>query len=102
MNTHSHEADSRMEILSSAALRAGADADLAREILKCLNTEEALHLIEGSGLLKPTMEIVLEKIVFYLDFRAQGKLKLDCILYSNEFGILAQSENAKMILEELH
>ena len=98
MNTHSHEADSRMEILSSCAIRAGADADLARKILDCLNTEEALHLIDDAGFLQPTMDIILERILFYLDFRAQGKLQLDCVLYSNEFGLLAESPNSKRIL----
>ena len=92
MNTHSHEADARMEILASCAIRAGADADLARKILDCLNTEEALHIIEDAGLLKATMDIVLEKILFYLDFRAQGRIKIECMLYSNEFGLLAVSE----------
>lgn len=98
MNTHSHEADSRMEILASCALRAGADADLALKILECLNTEEALRLIDKWGLLKSTMDIILEKILFYLDFRAQGRIQLECILYSNEFGLLAQSKDAKNIL----
>lgn len=98
MNTHSHEADARMEILASCAIRAGAEVGLAKDILACLNTEEALHLIDDAGLLAATMEIVLEKILFYLDFRAQGQLKLDCILYSNEFGLLAQSKDAKGLL----
>ena len=101
MNTHSHEADARMEILSACALRAGADAELAGKILECLNTEEALKLVDEAGLLKTTMDIALEKILFYLDFRAQGRLKLDCILYSNDFGLLAESTNAKNILEDI-
>ena len=92
MNTHSHEADARMEILSACAIKAGADTELARKILSSLNTEEALHHIEDAGLLKPTMDIVLERILFYLDFRAQGRIKIECLLYSNEFGFLAQSK----------
>ncbi|SDB05864.1 cobalt-precorrin-5B (C1)-methyltransferase [Pseudobutyrivibrio sp. YE44] len=94
MNTHSHEADARMEILSSCALRAGADADIARAVLECLNTEEALRMIKEKGLLEETMKIVLEKIIFYLNFRAQGRIKFECVLYSNEFGILAETEGA--------
>ncbi|SDH30046.1 cobalt-precorrin 5B C1-methyltransferase [Pseudobutyrivibrio sp. 49] len=100
MNTHSHEADSRMEILSACALRAGGDGDLARKVLECLNTEEALHIIDEAGFLQPTMDIALGKILFYLDFRAQGRIKIDCILYSNEFGLLAESANSRGILLE--
>ena len=101
MNTHSHEADARMEILTGCAIRAGADTDTARRILECMNTEEALSIIEKKGILNQTMEIVLERILFYLDFRAQGRLQTECILYSNEFGLLAESQNARQILEEV-
>jgi cobalt-precorrin-5B (C1)-methyltransferase len=95
MNTHSHEADARMEILGACAIRAGADTELVKKVFDCLNTEEALRLIDEAGLLKPTMDIVLERILFYLDFRAQGRIKIECILYSNEFGLLAMSEGMK-------
>lgn len=95
MNTHSHEADCRMEILAACAVKAGADAELAKKILDCLNTEEALKLIDETGLLKQTMDIALERILFYLDFRAQGKLKIECVLYSNDYGILAESKGAR-------
>ena len=90
-----------MEILSSCALRAGCDADLAREILECLNTEEALHKIDDAGFLKKTMDIALEKILFYLNFGAGSRIKIECILYSNEFGLLAESDEAKKMLEDI-
>ncbi len=99
MNTHSHEADARMEILASCALRAGCDGDLARDILNCLNTEEALKHIQGAGLLNETMQIALERIRFYLDFRCGKALNIECILYSNDFGILAESEGARSMIK---
>ena len=34
-------------------------------------------------------------ICFYLNKRAKGKLKIDCIMYSNEFGELAKSKEAQ-------
>ena len=102
MNTHSHEADARMEILASQVIRAGGDAVLARKVLGCLNTEEALNLIKEANLLEATMDIVLEKILFYLNFRAGNEINIQCILYSNEFGILAQSHGALNMLKCLH
>ena len=44
MNTHSHSADARMEVLASNALRVGADGDTARDILNCNTTDEALDI----------------------------------------------------------
>lgn len=102
MNTHSHEADSRMEILASSVIRAGADADLAKKVLDCLNTEEALRHIKDAGILEKTMDIVLEKILFYLNFRCNSSIQIECILYSNEFGILAESQGASNMLKCLH
>lgn len=34
----------------------------------------------------------MERICYYLDKRANGKMKIDCIMYSNEFGELAKSK----------
>ena len=101
MNTHSHEADARMDILSACAIRAGADITIARSILECLSTEEALCFLKEAGLLQQTMELVLEKILFYMDFRAQGQVQTDCVLYSNEYGLLAESGRAKDILKKV-
>ncbi|MCR4797349.1 MAG: cobalt-precorrin-5B (C(1))-methyltransferase CbiD [Lachnospiraceae bacterium] len=101
MNTHSHEADARMEILSSCAIRAGAEIDTVRRILGCVNTQEALSIVKETGLLKETMEVVLERILFYLDFRAGGRIQTECILYANDFGLLAESTGAREMLEEV-
>ena len=43
MNTHSREADARMEILAACALQAQADAGQVREILSCVTTDEGLR-----------------------------------------------------------
>jgi len=99
MNTHSHEADARAELLSAAAIKAGCDLEVAKKILDCLNTEEALQILDKAGLIKETMEIILEKILFYLNFRSQGKIQIECILYSNEFGLLAESSDARNMIE---
>ena len=42
MDTHSREADARMELLMAAAYRAGCAPDTLGKILDCLVTEEAL------------------------------------------------------------
>ena len=45
MNTHSKEADARVEIMASAALRAGASAEVARRILDCTTTDAAIDVL---------------------------------------------------------
>lgn len=94
MNTHSKEADCRMELLAAFSVRAHMNPDAVLKILDCATTEEAVHIIKDSGKLQPVMEHVMERICYYLQKRAKGKLQIDCILYANEFGELARSKEA--------
>lgn len=94
MNTHSKEADCRMELLAAFSVRAHMNSDAVLKILDCATTEEAVHIIKDSGKLQPVMEHVMERICYYLEKRAKGKLQIDCILYANEFGELARSKEA--------
>ena len=95
MNTHSHEADCRMELLCAFAIKCGAGADVAADILECVTTEEAVRILKESGKLDVVMDYAMERICFYLDKRGRGKIKIDCIMYANEFGELAKSREAE-------
>ena len=103
MNTHSKEGDARMELLAAGGIRAGGSMDTLRGILNCRVTEEALGIIqaESSALLRTSMESVMDRILYYLRKRAGEELPVECILYSNEFGLLAASPGAMDMLEEL-
>lgn len=94
MNTHSREADCRMELLAAFALRAGAGAQAAMEILNCTTTQEALPILQECGKLKGVMERVTASICYYMEKRAGGRLKADCIVFANECGELAKSKEA--------
>lgn len=103
MNTHSKEGDARMELLAAGVIRAGGSTDTLRGILNCRVTEEALGIIQGESpeLLRKSMESVMERILYYLRKRAGEELPVECILYSNEFGLLAASPGAMAMLEKL-
>ena len=103
MNTHSKEGDARMELLAAGVIRAGGSTDTLRGILNCRVTEEALGIIQGESpeLLRKSMDAVMDRILYYLRKRAGKELPVECILYSNEFGLLAASPGAMDMLEEL-
>lgn len=94
MNTHSKEADCRMELLSAFAIHEGADADVAAKILDCVATEEAVRLLREAGKQQEVMDYAMERIMFYLNKRAGGRMQIDCIMYDNTFGELAKSKEA--------
>lgn len=102
MNTHSKEADGRMELLMAAALRAGCDLMLLRAILNCVTTEEALGLLIKQGSCRAVMAELMEKMMFYLKKRAGDGLHVECILYANEYGELAKSAGAETLLKKIN
>ena len=102
MNTHSHCADSRMEILCSNAIRAGADLACARGILNCNTTDEALKILAEQGILKETMKEIMERIQFYLDHRSYEQILLGAVVFSNEFGYLGQTAHAEELIKNIN
>lgn len=101
MNTHSREGDCRMELLSAAALLEGVDAQRACRILQCAATEEALAVLQETDRFTRVMDRIMEKICFYLRKRAGGKMQIECMMYSNEYGGLASSSGARALLNEI-
>ncbi len=95
MNTHSKEADCRMELLAAFSIKEQVGHLLVRRILECTATEEAVSVIEESGKLQQVMKRIAGRICYYMECRAGGKMKMDCILFSNQYGELAKSKGAE-------
>ena len=100
MNTHSRCADSRMEILTANALRAGAPADVLRDVLDAVTTDEGLSILKQHGYLEKTMKYVMEKIEFYLNNRAYHNLELATLVFSNELGELGRYGDVEGLLRK--
>ena len=101
MNTHSHEGDCRMELLAAAGIRENVSLECLKKILDCVTTEEALAFIDAEGKKEEVMEDIMEKIDFYLKKRAAGRLQIECIVYSNTYGLLGMTAKAEELLRRL-
>ena len=95
MNTHSREADCRMELLAAFSFRASVEPHDIHKLFECVTTEEAVRLLKKSGKLDIVMKSIVERICYYMEKRSKGKLNVDCIIYTNELGELAKSEGAE-------
>lgn len=95
MNTHSREGDCRMELIAALAIRADVDQAVVRRILNCVTTQEAVKLLRESGKDRQVFDDAMQRICYYLNKRAEGKMQVDCIMYANEFGELAKSRGAE-------
>lgn len=101
MNTHSHSADGRMEVLASNAVRAGADLECAKAVLGCSTTDEALEILVKNRILEKTMKEITDRIQFYLNHRSYEQILLGAVIFSNVQGYLGQTEDAAELIENI-
>lgn len=98
MNTHSKYADGRMETLSSCVLLAGGSGELARRILDCNTTDEAVEVLWMAAFLQPVMEQLMKKIESALHQRAYEGLEIETVVFSNRFGVLGKTKGAEQLM----
>lgn len=101
MNTHSHQADARMEILTAYAAVAGADGETLRLMMKAVTTDAGMEILQRCGLLSETMQLILGKIQAHVQKRAGSRVETGIIIFSNVYGLLGQTENVPTMLAEL-
>lgn len=101
MNTHSHNADVRMELLTVHAALLGAPVELLQKMMECVTTDDALKYLKEADLMEPVMERIMEKMEFYVNQRAQHQLELGVITFSNVFGILGQTKNVPDLVKKI-
>lgn len=101
MNTHSKEADCRMEILASLSLLAGATGEEAREILQSLTTEDVLSKMKEKAWFADMLKLLLEKITFYLQNRVGKEVAVGALTFSSVLGELGCSDYARKVLQEM-
>lgn len=102
MNTHSHSADARMEVLASNAIRAGAPLECAKEILNASTTDEALDILNRYQMTQGTMKEVLDRIQFYLNHRSYEQILLGAVVFSNTCGYLGQTADVAKLIEQIN
>ncbi len=101
LNTHSKYGDCRMEILAAHAGKAGLPPEKIGEILDCVACDDALRILQEAGCREKALDSLNERILFHLHHRTGENLELGTILFSKEYGLLAQSANALNLIENI-
>lgn len=91
MNTHSSNGDFRMEVFACYAGLYGAAKEVIEEILSSVTTEQVLEILIRENLLKQVISKISERALFYINKRADYKLRTSLIIYSNEQGLLSSN-----------
>ncbi len=99
MNTHSHQADGRMEIFTAHAALAGVPVEILQVLMECISADEAVKTLKESGYLDDTMERILRKVEFHLRERCHNQIPIGAVLFSNLYGILGTTGMAAELLK---
>ena len=100
MNTHSRQADCRVELFCAHAALCGADNTTCRALMDAATTDACLDILDAAGLREPVMESLLVAIQLHLDRRAAEVFAVGAVLFSNQNGPLGQTETADTLLQK--
>ena len=101
MNTHSREADGRMDTMLSCALSTGTeDLELLRKIQGSNTTDEAMDHLKQAGILDETIKVFLKRAAWHLAHRSRDEVKTGMIVFGTKGEYLGETEDAEMILKE--
>lgn len=100
MNTHSRYADCRTELFCAHAALCGAPRELCRALMDAATTDACIALLDGAGLRGPVMDSLLDAIQRHLERRAAGAYEIGAAVFSNAYGLLGQTEQAREILRQ--
>ena len=101
MNTHSAQADGRMEILVTCGLLAGADVDTLKKITECVTVDAAVSLLKDAGALEKSMEILGKRAEYYLAAKVKSSVPIGAVMFSDKFGILVRTPSADGLIERI-
>ncbi len=99
-NTHSSVADGRQEIFVSHAALCGAPPEVLRALMDSVTVDACITMLDTCGIREQVFQTIGEAITTRLHRRLRGKAEIGFLMFTNQNGILAQSDNARMLCEE--
>jgi cobalt-precorrin-5B (C1)-methyltransferase len=90
MDTHSRNADCRLEIITAHAALAGASPEIARQLMECVTTEAAIDILLTNGINTAVWQSIGDKIAFYLEQRTKGQVAIEFVVFTEEHGVLVR------------
>ncbi len=98
MNTHSSQADGRMEVLMACGVIAGAELSILKKLADCVTVDDAFGILKSAGVFEKTISVLMEKIQYHLEIKAHGSIKIAALVFSNKYGIIGKTEHADKLI----
>jgi cobalt-precorrin-5B (C1)-methyltransferase len=101
MNTHSAQADGRMDVLVTCGVLADVDIDILKKIPSCVTVDAALNILDECGAREKTTEILMQRAEYYLDAKVKGEMKTGVVMFSDKYGIIGKTSLADRLISTI-
>lgn len=101
MNTHSAQADGRMDVLVTCGVLAGADIRILQKIPECVTVDAAIEILQNAGILERVSEILMKKTEFYINAKVKNAVKIGVLMFSNKYGVIGQTSCAEELIRQI-
>ena len=101
MNTHSAQADGRMDVLVTCGVLAGADTDVLRQLPDCATADAALDILKEAGYMDKTLAVLSERAGHYLDAKVKGEADTAALMFSDMHRICVKTRKADELIKRI-
>lgn len=106
MNTHSSQADGRMDVLVTCGVLAGVESAYLKKVPDCATVDAALSILEENGVKEKTIEVLMQRAQYYLNVKVKNETKIGAVMFSEKhmeaWKTPAADELIKLITEEYY
>ncbi|MCR5168631.1 MAG: cobalt-precorrin-5B (C(1))-methyltransferase CbiD [Oscillospiraceae bacterium] len=101
MNTHSAQADGRMDVLVTCGVLAGADTGTLQKLPDCATVDAALDILDAAEYTQKTLDILAVRAAYYLEAKVKGALKIAAVMFSDKHDILVKTSGADDLINTI-
>lgn len=101
MNTHSAQADGRMDVLVTCGLLAGEDSEMLKKLPDCVTVDAALDILKTSGMLEKTLEILADRAEHYLNAKVKNSIEIGAIMFSDKHPVTVKTSLADKLAGQI-
>lgn len=101
MNTHSAQADGRMDVLVTCGVLSGADTEVLKKLPECATVDAALDILDAAEYTEKTLEILAQRAGYYLEAKVRGAAKIAALMFSDKHDINVKTAGADELIKTI-
>ena len=94
MNTHSSQADGRMDVLVTCGVLAGAGLTELQKLPDCVTVDAALDILDEAGYMRQTLDVLAGRAGYYLEAKVNGAAEIAAVMFSDKRDVLVKTAGA--------